>query len=123
MDDFRGDLVAISLKQGVRIAGLQPQMVLAAAIIEDLYEEIRVTCLITSCNDGTHKSGSLHYQGCAMDFRTKNVPRTMINGLVDSVKMSLGPDFDVILESINGDNEHLHVEWDPKPWPTATERV
>lgn len=115
--------MAISLKSGVRVAGLQPQMVFAAMIVEDLYDEIKISCLVTSCNDGVHMSNSLHYQGCAMDFRTKNVPRGMLNNLVESVRTSLGPDFDVVLESINGDNEHLHVEWDPKPWPKAPERA
>jgi hypothetical protein len=113
--------MSLSLKPGVRLGGLQPQIVLAALVIEDLYEELRVQCVVTSCNDGTHKSNSKHYSGNALDFRTKTVPRGLLMGLVASVKASLGTDFDVILESINGDNEHLHVEFDPKgAAPTQT---
>ena len=34
--------------------------------------------------------------------------------LVEMIDGALGPDFDVIWEAQGLDNEHLHVEYDPK---------
>ena len=101
------------LKPGVKLSGLSPQIVLAAIIVNSLYEEKDTECVLTSCNDGTHKSDSFHYRGEAIDVRTKNYFGDK-NQLRDEIKLRLGADFDVILEDSGGENEHLHIEYDPK---------
>lgn len=70
--------------------------------------------LITSGNDSAHMPGSKHYVDRALDFRTKHLTAGMKQMLVVSVRRRLGPDYDVILEDEGGNNEHLHIEWDPK---------
>lgn len=97
------------LKPGVRLANLQPQMVLATMIVR---EEMQ-SCTITSANDSLHSTKSLHYKGCALDYRTKDYVGDKAE-LVARIKAKLGPDFDVILEAVGLPNEHLHVEYDPK---------
>ena len=106
------------LKSNVRLSGLVPQMVLAAIVVEGVMRGYGVECVITSANDSTHGTGSLHHRDnlCrALDFRTHFAA---LNGLEDSlratVKDALGCDFDVVLEDKDGPEEHLHIEYDPK---------
>jgi len=99
------------LKPGVRLAGLQPQMVLVAMVVDEIYGDTE--CVITSANDSKHSERSLHYQGCALDFRTHNYSNDK-GELRDRIKAALGQDFDVVLEAVGTPNEHLHVEYDPK---------
>lgn len=105
----------MKLKEGVKLADLAPQMVLAAVIIEGVFERHGVECFVTSCNDSRHGLKSLHYQGKAMDFRTKYAA---LNGkehaIAEEVRRALGAEFDVVMEAVGTDNEHLHVEYDPE---------
>lgn len=104
--------MTLMLKPGVHLARLSPQMVLAAIVVHSIYAKNNAVCTITSANDSTHMAGSLHYGGNALDFRTKNyvANKTL---LVEEIKQALGPDFDVVLEFLNADNEHCHVEYQP----------
>jgi len=99
----------LSLKEGVQIGLMQPQMVLAASIIEMCYREIGIECIITSGNDGQHMSGSLHYMGEAIDVRTREVPEGSLDTLIQRIRECLGHSYDVVLEPT-----HIHVEYDPK---------
>lgn len=100
----------IKYKIGVRIVGLKPEMLLAFPIIEQCYANYAVPCVITSVNDSTHKFGSKHYDGKAVDLRTKNTSDNVAKLIVDDMRKLLGPlGFDVVLES-----DHIHVEYDPK---------
>jgi len=97
----------IALKIGVRLFGLRPEMVLAAQVVNAVYETSGdLQCIITSASDGTHRAGSLHYVGAALDFR---LPAGSALGVVAQIKQRLGEDFDVVLES-----DHVHIEWQPK---------
>lgn len=104
----------IQLKAGVKLTDMKPQMVLAATIVDCIYRKyVYEICVITSANDSTHSEKSLHYSGNALDFRTKTIGPLKAT-IVAEIKAALGPDFDVILEGLGTDNEHLHVEYDPK---------
>lgn len=100
----------MKLKSGVRLADLSPQMVLAALIVDQLCGG---QSMITSANDSKHRDASLHYKGRALDFRTHDYAGDK-HLLRDNVKEQLGADFDIVLEAEGTDNEHLHVEYDPK---------
>jgi hypothetical protein len=100
----------LSLKAGVRIAGMRPEILLAAFAAERVYEKAGYECMITSCMEGAHMAGSLHYKGAAIDLRTKHVAHAIeLKQIVDRVKECLGADFDVVVET-----DHLHIEFDPK---------
>lgn len=103
----------LQLKPGVRLEKLSPQMTLATVVVHSIYARNNAICTITSANDSTHMAGSLHYAGNALDFRTKNYVASKPM-LIEAIKEALGPDFDVIFESENTDNEHLHVEYQPR---------
>lgn len=105
----------MKLKAGVRLSKLSPQMVLAAMIVEEVFAAFGVPCVITSANDSKHSAASKHYSGEALDFRTKY---DALNGreqeMRDAVKEALGDDFDVVIEAVGTEQEHLHCEYDPK---------
>jgi len=86
-------------------------MVLAAMIVRDAFAPTE--CVITSANDSTHSTLSLHYKGMALDFRTHDYPGNK-QALLTKIKTNLGQDFDVVLEALGEPNEHLHLELDPK---------
>ncbi len=90
----------LSLKPGVRITGMRPEILLAAAG-HDL--------TITACVDGKHTTCSLHYAGAAIDLRTRDVPAGDVSKLIAQIKAALGDDFDVLLEV-----DHIHIEFQPK---------
>ena len=109
----------ITFKEGVRLCNLQPQVALALQIAAGCYGLVNVDeMVVTSCNDSTHRRGSLHYSGNAVDLRTKSIKSTSVPVLLDHLKHALGVDFDVVLESFHMNdrkpNEHLHVEYQPK---------
>ena len=69
---------------------------------------------VTSGMDSTHGLKSMHYKLAALDFRTKDFPSLAAKHLFrDKLAAELGPDYQVILESLGTDNEHCHAEHDP----------
>lgn len=97
----------IKLKSGVSLLGIQPQIVLAILIAESCFQGQTMT--VTSVTDhavGRSKS-SRHKSGLAFDLRTYNLQSPELTA--ESIRDSLGNEFDVVLES-----DHIHVEWDPK---------
>ena len=104
----------IALKPGVKLKDLQPQTVLAIQIAEGFYEKYGTTLLtVTSGSDGAHKTGSLHYTGCAVDLRIHDVAKANRAKLVRDLSVALGENYDVIWEGRDTLNEHLHIEYDP----------
>ena len=104
----------ISLKPGVRIQGVRPEILFAVVVVHGVWAANKIEAVITSCVEGKHKRASKHYIGCAFDVRLKNVPKPARGGFVHEVEESLGEDFDVIWEGEGELWEHLHVEYDPK---------
>jgi len=99
----------VSIKPGVLIDKLRPQMTLGHVIVASVYRAHGYNCTITSGNDGNHMAGSKHYIGQALDYRTRNVRASDRVNLVNGIKRALGENFDAVLEAT-----HLHVEYDPK---------
>jgi hypothetical protein len=104
----------LNFKEGVRLQGLKPQMLIALQVVEEELGKMGVDTWITSANDSDHKKGSKHYEGSALDFRTRH-----IGGLGKSLATSVAKriahlGFDVLYEAGGTPNEHLHVEYDPK---------
>lgn len=107
------------LKPGVSLKGLTPQMALAAVIVRDVYfqKDPACSCTITSANDGKHGEGSLHSKDglCrALDFRTHDYRGGDVDKLAYEIQQALGDEFDVVVEDLNGPNEHIHVEHQPE---------
>ena len=102
--------MSLVLKQGVELAGLSPQICMAAFIVHllALGHSNDGKVVITSGSDSHHSSKSKHYRGDALDFRTRNLEGNL-EALREEISTALGRDFDVLLE-----RDHLHVEYDPR---------
>lgn len=99
----------LTIKPGVRLHGIRPEMVIAAMVAEGIFGLKNRTCTITGCIDGRHSRGSLHYLGLAIDLRTRDLPSGEPYEIVNLLKSALGEDFDVVMES-----DHIHIEFQPK---------
>ncbi len=97
------------LKPGVRLTGIRPETLLAVMVAERAYNQAGHELVVTSCVDGKHGRGSLHYSGAAVDLRTRDVPSDAMQEIVAEIREALGADFDVILET-----DHLHIEYQAK---------
>ena len=108
--------MSLRIKPGVRLEGLQPQMVIAWGMVAEICDDYYVDCVITCGTDGDHKAGSLHHCGRALDFRTRDLvamgeqsENEIKVSFRAQVKVRLGAEFQVFSEPT-----HLHVEYDPK---------
>lgn len=71
------------------------------------------TAWVTSGNDRVHMRGSKHYTDEALDFRSKTFATAEKHKMLEVIKRRLGKDYNVLLESEGGANEHFHIEYDP----------
>ena len=97
-------------KEGVKIAGARPEIVIAMTVADQVYQELtgnEVT--ITEVTGGKHGIGSLHYVGAAIDLRIWGLSKDMLTKIVLRLRECLGENYDVVLES-----DHIHVEFQPK---------
>lgn len=95
--------------KSVSLEGVVWRMFHAALVAEKIWKRHGATELvITSANDGKHKKGSLHYGGCALDFRIRNLPQAVWVKATEELQKELGDLYDVILEK-----DHVHCEFDP----------
>lgn len=106
-------------KQGVKIQGLSPEIVMACLVADTVWRDHGrpegVT--ITSVVDGVHSKKSLHYAGNskvndlanAIDCRTRYFNDDVKLKVLYDLKLNLTDEFDVVSE-----DTHIHVEFDPK---------
>lgn len=100
----------LSIKPGVSVRGIRPELVLALFISQGVLDELWSNPgRITSCTDGKHSPGSLHYVGLAADIGIRELPPGVAQKYCDQLKIALGAEFDVVLES-----DHIHLEYQPK---------
>ncbi len=103
----------LSLKSGVKgyckTGCVRPQVWDAIETATTVYLEFGYNCVVTSLCDGKHSKNSKHYEGNAVDFRTRHLTDDDVMPIREALVARLGPDYDVILEAT-----HIHVEYDPK---------
>lgn len=104
----------IVCKPTVRFQILLPEIYNLFSKLDNLFNVIGKNCVITSANDGQHSDRSLHYTNKAIDCRSKHLVQNEKDTLLRQMRAGLGKDYDVILEDIDKDNEHYHIEFDPK---------
>jgi hypothetical protein len=102
----------MKIKHNASIVGCRSEILIAAiSIIESLYIEYGVECVITSGTEKYKHSAkrSAHYRGDALDFRTRDFKTTDEKlKFYEDLTMELGSDFVCVLEKT-----HLHVHWSP----------
>lgn len=98
--------MAVTLKRGVRVSGMRPEIALAIQIADGIWQRQDRDLVVTSITDGQHSRTSLHYAGAAADFRIWNLDAQKAR---DELQEALGVDYDVALEK-----DHIHCEFQPK---------
>ncbi len=99
----------MKLKPDVKVQGLRPEILLAIMVAKDAYKEAGTELVITSLVDGKHSETSLHYTGCAVDIRTRNLPQNFRDYTQIRIRDALTRDYDVVLEK-----DHIHIEYQPR---------
>lgn len=99
----------MTFKNGVQWYEMAPQITAIVPTIDACYQHYNAPAVCTSARDGKHMTGSLHYQGRAIDLHISNVPYAQQPHLLAALRDKLGPDFDVVLE-----RDHIHLEYDPR---------
>jgi len=94
--------MTVWIKQGV-MGCLKPQARKGLGRVADLFATEDHDLFITSIREGTHKAGSLHYDGQAWDMQDD------VKFQLLEIREALGPGFDVVPEI-----DHIHCEYDPK---------
>jgi hypothetical protein len=99
------------IKEGASLRGLQLLMRPVLIEAERIFGSFGLPCVVTSGLDGTHSSGSYHYYGYALDFRSSHIrSKTDKSKILALLKEKLGPKYLVILEAEGTDNEHYHID-------------
>lgn len=101
--------MTIWLKDGVKPAGMRPELLLGMIVALSVYQKYEYDFVITSLLDSKHSRGSLHYSGAAVDLRTRHMKQEHKRLIANEINEALGPDYDVILEK-----DHIHMEFQPK---------
>ena len=98
----------LQFKKGVKLTASQAvNEILAAGYMAAV--AIGKPCVVTSGRDGQHQVHSKHYTDEALDFRRFHLEPHECDAFVQSLKDTLGQDFDVVIEG-----DHFHIEYDPK---------
>lgn len=95
------------LKKGISLSKLQACMFPALVASEQFFDLTLHELVITSGNDGNHMKDSKHYEGLAIDIRTRDLTPDQKVKLVNYLRDRLDTLFDIILET-----DHLHIEYD-----------
>jgi hypothetical protein len=105
---------------GVRLYGVQPEMVMCDTVVQGVFKAHSVPCERKSVTGKKHGRGSLHPVGFAIDYRTKHVAGVRrgdtLQMITNDIRAAL-PCCDVLLEYQDQEQEHIHVEFDPKDDP------
>lgn len=105
--------MALQLKPGVSVKGVQPETLLAMQVADGVYTDLGILeTVVTSVVDGTHGDKSLHPAGYAFDQRLPSRSSAVISfdeRAAHLMHQRLGPQYDVVLEG-----DHIHTEFDPK---------
>jgi hypothetical protein len=110
----------MTLKLGVRLLGIKPELLVALQAAESLWRDEGLPGVtITAAVDGLHSTGSEHYVGNAVDLRLHDLGAGRRDAVVAKLRDQLGADFDVLREGVGTPGDHLHVEYDPKAALTA----
>lgn len=103
------------LKENVKFGNVHSAISVAMIICNEIFIKHAYEFIVTSFNDSTHSTNSLHYKDAAFDLRSKHIPSEEEKlEILQEMKESLTTDFDVLYESQAKDNQHYHIEYQPK---------
>lgn len=100
----------IKFKKGVKVEGLQPEIVAVFTTLNTVFMNYCSSCTITSGTDKVQKraSDSKHPRGYAIDIRIRHLDEYAVAGIVDDLKQHLTDEYTVILNE-----DHIHLHFNP----------
>lgn len=101
--------MALRLKSGVNPVGIRPEILLVMFIADGIYRGHGHECVVTSLNDSVHSDTSRHYQGMAVDFRTRDFSGDVAREITEELRVALGRNYLVLNEG-----NHIHVSYKPR---------
>lgn len=108
-------MAILKLKAGVSLKGLKPEIVFGIISALSIASSLGLgELVITSCKEGQHKVGSLHYRGFAVDIRTNTMYNPTRLAFISKLKEALDTEFDIVDEGAGTINQHCHLEYDPE---------
>jgi len=102
--------MAVQFKPGVNMRVI-PQILDALSKIEHIFARYSYIPVVTSANDGSHSSNSLHYIGAALDIRSKGLPSDIKSQIHSVLQGTFRTPWYIKLEYPNQDNEHFHIQY------------
>ena len=100
----------MKFKEGIKLQGLREELTYIFPIIDKVHMDLAGReAIITSALDGKHGQHSFHYQGLALDLRTRDLTPYIAEKITEELQRELGNDYDVLLE-----HDHIHLEYDKK---------
>lgn len=103
----------IRWKDTCRFDVLHGAILLAILRAEEIYAAAGAVCWLTSANDSTHRHGSKHYTGKAVDLRVHHLPDDATRATVAAqLRSALGPQYTVLYEGAGTPNAHIHLQFD-----------
>jgi len=99
----------MKFKHDVRLFGARPEMIWAALTAGQVYRELDNydNFVVTSVRDGTHKRGSDHYVGNAIDIRVWDFTDAQRAKAADMIAERLTDEYEVFDEG-----DHIHIGFD-----------
>ena len=94
------------IKQGAKIAGLQPEMVLAYVIVAPIMLKYGQPMVLTEGTGGEHSKTSRHYIGYAIDIRNRNIKDEDKDQAALDIQEALGTEYVVVLHKT-----HIHIQF------------
>lgn len=119
-----GMVMPAAVKAGVVLEGVNLEhMAPAVSAVERVWSGFGAQAVITDAWRDPAVDDGRHSRGDALDFRIKNLDRTVWERAGRAVAAQLHPAlYDVVLEidertptSSAANRSHLHIEWDPQP--------
>jgi hypothetical protein len=111
----------IKLKDGVTWEGVQPEIMVGLSYLYAsfiIHDQFMLVVTSTRYDYDKHMKGSKHYEGQAIDIRSRNIPQNerylILSHAVKSLAKYHGKDYYLFLEAKGTPNEHYHLEYDPK---------
>ena len=95
----------------VSIKGIKAELVLGLIIVDQVMKEQGQEAVITSGSEETTRHGitSLHYNGYAVDLRSRTFANPEAIAALCRQALGNNPDYEIIVEG-----NHFHFEWQPK---------
>lgn len=100
--------------------GVIPKSLTILCAVANVAQEMGRSVTISAGDNGQHMITSKHYDGKALDIRSKDFPDFatkhvfLARVLTRLNRTTVKPAYQGLLENQGAENEHFHIEYDPK---------